>query len=1330
MKLIIKSSIFLLLALILPAIANAQSFEVDGIYYYLNGTEAIVTGDSNYQYQGNVTIPSDVTYNGTTYSVTSIDNFAFSECTRLTSIDIPNSVTSIGTDAFFGCSGLTSINIPNSVTYIGMEAFFGCTGLTSIDIPNSVTDILDFTFKGCTGLTSINIPNSVTQIGYEAFLGCSGLTSIDIPNSVTAIGDNAFSGCTGLASVVIGNAVTSISNSAFNGCTGLTSISVNNGNPKFDSRNNCNAIIETASNSLVFGCRNTIIPNSVTTISDYAFNGCTGLTSIDIPNSVTAISNSAFNGCTGLTSISVDNGNPKFDSRNNCNAIIETASNSLFFGCRNTTIPNSVTSIGNSAFAGCSGLTSIDIPNSVISIGGGAFYRCTGLTSIDIPNSVISIGGGAFSYCTGLTSINIPNSVTSIGLQAFYYCIKLTSINIPNAVTSIDDDAFRGCTNLTSVNIGNSVTSIGKSAFSGCTGLTSIDIPNSVTSIGNSAFSSCSGLASITIGNSVTAIGDYAFSGCIGLTSISVDNGNSKFDSRNNCNAIIETASNSLVFGCKNTTIPNSVTSIGNYAFYRCTGLTSVNIPNSVTSIGNSAFVICTGLTSVNIGNSVTSIGSYAFDGCTGLTSVNIPNSVTSIGRLAFNGCSGLTSISVDNGNSIYDSRNNCNAIIQTASNSLVLGCRNATIPNSVTSIGDYAFSKCTGLTSIEIPNAVTSIGEGAFIGCSGLTSINIPNAVTSISSYAFRDCTGLTTVNIGNSVTSIGKYAFNGCTGLTSVNIGNSVTSIGSHAFYECPNIDKVTSLNVTPPACSSFDYNVYNQANLYVPKESVSKYKASAVWRQFIHIIGINTSNDVIAESIFLSHSLVNIDIGSTTQLIATVLPDSTTNKTILWTIDNQEVATVDSTGFVSAIAPGTATITASTTDGSNLSASCTVVVNDDLSQYANYLSLNDVEAFHGDTIVIPVAMTNSASITAFQTDIFLPEGLELLQEDGEYIIDPSERMTRTHSIMSNDVSGGAVRVICYSTNYKPFTGESGEDLFYITIKIADDAEGDYTIQLKNTLLTNTDFIDIAAPDVAANVYVKAYLPGDANGNGEVSVTDVVVTAQYILEMNPNPFVFEAADVNLDETITVADVARIAWMVLNPTQNAPRRMPPLTTCNDRMSAEGIALLPGETRRVSILFDNVIDYSAFQFDLTLPDGLTASNFQLTDRATSHAFDVNTLSNGKTRTLCYSPTLATIDGHEGALLSFDVTATASVVGDINVDGIELVTADCQTVLLDAFTISVNNTTNVNELNNAKTVARVDYYNLAGQQIDHPVNGVTLVVTTYTDGTRTTTKVIQ
>ena len=465
-----------------------------------------------------------------------------------------------------------------------------------------------------------------------------------------------------------------------------------------------------------------------------------------------------------------------------------------------------------------------------------------------------------------------------------------------------------------------------------------------------------------------------------------------------------------------------------------------------------------------------------------------------------------------------------------------------------------------------------------------------------------------------------------------------------------------------------------------------------------------------------------------GETLQLTAIITPEDATNKKVNWASSNPNVATVDENGLVASCSLGTTTITAMTTDGSNLSASCMVTVK--CLSADNCFFLPDTTVFHGESVIIPVRLTNGQDILAFQTNIYLHEGFTMATDgNGEIVITPSNRLTDDHILMANE-SNGAVSVVCYTPEGRPIGGNSGDDLFYITVQVPENASGDYAIYLRNSRLTTADYTELRVPDVGAVVTVKSYIPGDANDSRTVNVTDIVVAAQYILEMNPSPFIFKAADMNGDGNVTVTDIMLIAYQINHPTMNSPRRMPALDGDNDRMSGEGICLNVGETRTVSIALDNATDYTAFQMDLTLPAGLTASNFMLTDRATSHAFDVSEIDDGKLRTLCYSPAIEDIRDHSGALLTFDVTANAAIEGIITVDGIELVTADCQTVLMNSFTIGVNSTTSVNELNGVKTVARVDYFNLAGQQIDRPGSGVTLIVTTYTDGTRTTTKVIK
>ena len=770
--------------------------------------------------------------------------------TKLSELIIGNSVTSIGEYAFYYCKGLTSIEIPNSVTSIGDNAFYGCSALTSIEIPNSVTSIGDNAFMACTGLTSVVIPNTVTSIGHSAFEGCSALKSIEIPNSVTSIGNYAFMACTGLTSVVIPNSVTSIGWFVFYGCSGLTSIE---------------------------------IPNSITSIGDNAFDGCSGLTSIEIPNSVTSIGDNAFGRCSNLKEFRVEDGDKTiaFGSQPLLNCPIEnlymgrdwtySGSESISTGIKSVTIGNKVTTLPNNAFNGCSSLTSVTIGNSITSIGDNAFYGCSSLTSIEIPNSVTSIGVSAFSDCSGLTSIEIPNSLTSIGDRIFYGCSGLTSIEIPNSVTSIGSAAFSGCTSLTSIEIPNSVTSIGTSAFEGCSAVTSIEIPNSVTSIGTSAFNGCNSLSTLvledgeetltlgfnqrssngtgkglfadcpltklylgrnlkyesgqnygyspfynqtklselTIGNSVTSIGNYAFYGCSGLKKVEISDLAVWFNI-NFSNAY----ANPLFYAEKlylgdseiiDLVIPDVITSIGNYTFYNCTGLKSVSIPNSVTSIGGGAFSFCSGLTSLEIPNSVTSIGEYAFRYCTGLTKLTF-NAKTCSGNGFSSDYHWLSSCSKLSEVKIGD---NVNYIPSYAFYDLS-NLTSIEIPNSVTSIGQYAFRNCTGLKSISIGNSVTTIGNYAFNGCSAVTSIEIPNSVTSIGQYAFRNCTGLTKLTFNAKTCSGNGFSsdyhwLSSCSKLREVKIGDNVKSIPDYAFYDLSNL---TSIGIPNSVTSIGDY------------------------------------------------------------------------------------------------------------------------------------------------------------------------------------------------------------------------------------------------------------------------------------------------------------------------------------------------------------------------------------------------------------------------------------------------------------------------------------------------------------------------------------------
>ena len=994
-----------------------------------------------------ITIPS---------SVTSIGAYAFFACESLTSITIPEGITSIDESTFNGCLNLTDIIISSSVTSIGKNAFYWCTSLENITIPNSVTSIGEYAFYQCTNLTtvtfeegskleslgsyafiecasltSITIPNSVTSIGSSAFQDCDSLISITIPSSVTSIGAKAFSGCDSLESITIPNSVTSIGSSAFQFCTSLTSITIPSGVTSIGSKAfyDCYSLVEvcnkssrtitagsTANGYVGYYAKHIITDEAdsyLTTVGDYifyddgteiylvkyvgddteltlpdtydgkdyaiythAFSYNDKITSVKIPSHVTSIPAYAFAYCNSLTSVT-------FEEGSQCTSICQYA----FRSCNsltNITIPSSVTSIGSSAFQFCTSLTSITIPSGVTSIGEDAFsdcgltsvtfeegcqltsigdyafygcdslttvtfeegsnlesigehmfYNCDSLESITIPSSVTSIGEYAFRDCDSLTSVTFEegSQLTSMGYGVFYECTSLTEVHIsdiaswcsidfsneeanplyyakhlylngeeitdlviPESVTSIGAYAFLGCDSLTTVTFeeGSQLTSIGEYAFSGCTSIESITIPNSVTSIGFYAFSGCTSLESITIPNSVTSIGACAFYSCTSLTSVTFEEGSQlteiadgDFDySDYSCYGVFSDCTS-----IESITIPNSVTSIGFYAFYNCDSLTSVTFEegSQCTSIGKDAFKACDSLTSITIPSSVTWIGKDAFaytayyynadnwqdeilyighcliEAKVTIESCTIKDGTTVIAAYAFDYCTSLTEVHISDiasWCSIDFSNEYANPLYY--AEHLYLNGEEITdlvIPESVTSIGDYAFQDCDSLTSVtfEEGSQCTSIGEDAFQDCDSLISITIPSSVTSIGANAFSGCDSLESITLpfvgatldgtedthfgyifgassysynDNYVpsslktvvitggTSIGEYAFRDCGSLISITIPSSVTSIGSWAFYECYSLVEVCNK-------SSLDITKYVSAKHIITDESDTAIK-----------------------------------------------------------------------------------------------------------------------------------------------------------------------------------------------------------------------------------------------------------------------------------------------------------------------------------------------------------------------------------------------------------------------------------------------------------------------------------------------------------------------
>lgn len=1214
----------------------AHDFEKDGIYYNIidadNKMVAVTyCGDDPYsqekenKYSGFIIVPEDVIYNGETYSITEIGKYAFSSCSDLNGISTSNSVTIIGSYAFEYCTSLIYLEIGENITELGynylegneqnLEIIMRSTNPPAYVDPYEGHDksqwVLRIPMEAYSQYEAQGWIGDLQVIGIDEHVDNGIKYDVDIENKkAKVIGyENGLAG-----EVIIPNTipvegvdfkVVEIADKAFANCTGMTKI---------------------------------VIGENITTIGHVIFMGCTGLTEVEW-NAINCTNykfeqyHSLFTGFVYVGSLCPFEF-PAFDIRNQIT--------SFKFGDKVEHIPSL-------SCWGLSNVKSIEVPASVKSIGKYSFHEMSGLTSFSTQ--------GNESYCfdetTGIlynadktntivgfpamisSDVVLPQSVTTVSRCAFLGCKNLKSITFNGNIKSIEDDIFFGCEGLQEIvwNVSDYTRSqvyflyrnydqIGPSL--GCEApydlrgqITSLKFGENITTIHDDIFRDMTNISSLTIPSNVTTIIGAAFTGWNNLANIEVGAvvpptmEYYAFSNYENITVVVppgcvDTYKTNQNWGqFRNIVGPRYTDENG--IVYELISDTEAKVVASTEPYSGHVKISSTIKDDKGNDIKITTIGEYAFCACDDLIGIDIPETITTIKSYAFEGCYQLK---------IED------------------------IPASITTIEEYAFCGCSEMTSLTIHENITSIGSSAFHetsivnvewnainlynnGGSFLPStvknINFGNDVEYIPMYACQGLTNLTSIVIPDAVEKIDVYAFDNCTSLSEVKIGKSVTDIMYLAFGNCTALENI----ILPDATTNIDYAAF-QGCSYLKNvtigsgiKNIGEYAFDGCLRLEKVTAKATTPPTIAGANAFTS------DTYKFAELYVKYGYKTVYEKELFWR--NFETITEESS--------------------------------------PNHFEIESsgMNASRGGKFSIPLNLVNDNEIAGFQADIYMPSGFSVATNGGEYEIELSGRASPSHSVSYNVMSDGALRIVAYSTDAKAFDGNEGV-VVNINVKVAENFNGSSSVEVKNVVMTSPTNVEFKCSDVAFDVTIKDPAIGNANGEGDVNVTDVIATANFIVGDNTTPIDLTNADVNADGEVNVVDVVGISSIILGTNSatmqvasrdehlNVKSTQPYSLTANN-LFIEDFTIEPGQEKEMSVMLTNEVAFTAFQADLYLPAGLSIKgDAELTSRKANHTMLSSKRADGAMRILSYSATNRDYNGEDGALLTFIVVADNTFQG--------------------------------------------------------------------------------